>query len=142
MTKALKWLEENDFLLSAYEEELTAYAFQELQKIPGLILYGPSPGAHRRVGVITFNITGLPHGLTAAALAYEGGIAVRHGCFCARPYVHHLLGLREEEILYYEALAKKGQKKDLPGMVRVSLAFFNTRQEIDWLMKTLIYSRK
>lgn len=140
LAKALKWLEENDFpLLSAYEEELTAYAFQELQKIPGLILYGPSPGAHRRVGVITFNITGLPHGLTAAALAYEGGIAVRHGCFCARPYVHHLLGLREEEILYYEALAKKGQKKDLPGMVRVSLAFFNTRQEIDWLMKTLLY---
>lgn len=140
LAQALRWLEEHDFpLLSAYEEELTAYALQELEKIPDLILYGPPLSKHRRVSVITFNISGLPHGLTAAALAYEGGIAVRHGCFCARPYVHQLLGLGEKEINYYESLAKKGQKKDLPGMVRVSLAFYNTRQEIDWLVKLIRY---
>lgn len=142
LAQALRWLEKHDFpLLCAYEEELTAYAYSQLQKIPGLILYGPPPTKHPRVGVITFNIDGLPHGLTAAALAYEGGIGVRHGCFCARPYVHHLLGLSREEIRYYEALARKGpeQKNKLPGLVRVSFAFYNTYEEINYLVETIKY---
>jgi len=142
LSQAVRWLKEQDFpLLCAYEAELTVYAYSQLQKIPGVILYGPPPTKHPRVGVITFNISGLPHGLTASALAYEDGIGVRHGCFCARPYVHHLLRLSQEEIRHYESLAKKGHKhkKTLPGLVRVSFGFYNTRQEVDSLVKTVEY---
>lgn len=142
LAQALRWLEKQNFpMLCAYEEELTVYAYRRLQKIPGLILYGPPPTKHPRVGVITFNISGLPHGLTASALAYEGGIGVRHGCFCARPYVHHLLGLNQEEIRHYESLAGKGpeQKNNLPGLVRISFGFYNTRQEVDCLVESVKY---
>ena len=51
------------------------------------------PGAGvDRVGVIPFNVEGVSHGLVAAVLGYEHGIGVRSGCFCAQPYVAHLLG--------------------------------------------------
>ena len=45
-----------------------------------------------KVGVVPFTIDGVDHGLVAAVLGYEHGIGVRSGCFCAQPYVAHLLG--------------------------------------------------
>jgi selenocysteine lyase/cysteine desulfurase len=45
------------------------------------------------LGVIPFNLEGRPVGLVAAVLGHESGIAVRSGCFCAQPYVSHLLGV-------------------------------------------------
>lgn len=135
---AMRWLAKNNFpQLAAYEEELTKYAFKQLKTIPGLILYGPSPQHYPRIGVISFNLEGIPHGLVAAYLSFEAGIGVRHGCFCARPYVHHLLGLSKAEILSYENLAKAGRKCLLPGMVRISLGFYNTKAEIDLLVAAL-----
>ncbi len=140
---ALQWLTENNFpRLSKYEEELTSYAFSRLQTIPGIILYGPSPQHYPRIGVISFNLLGIPHGLVAAYLSFEAGIGVRHGCFCARPYVHHLLGLTNKEIIFYENLVKSGKKCELPGMVRISFGFYNTREEIELLINALQELRK
>lgn len=135
---ALQWLTQNDFTrLVKHEEQLTGYAFARLQSIPGLVLYGPSPQRYPRIGVICFNLEGIPHGLVAAYLSFEAGIGVRHGCFCARPYVHYLLGLTKTEISFYENLAKSGKKCELPGMVRISFGFYNTREEIDLLVDAL-----
>ena len=134
----LRWLARNNFpRLVAYEAELTKYAYDQLKSIPGLTLYGPPPERYPRVGVISFNLEGIPHGLVAAYLSFEAGIGVRHGCFCARPYVHHLLGLSEAEIISAENLAKAGKKCLLPGMVRISFGFYNTKTEIDLLVDAL-----
>lgn len=140
LASSLAWLKKNDLAaIAEYEGWLTEYTYQRLQEVPGIIIYGPSPVRHPRVGVITFNLEGFPHGLTASALAHEAGIGVRHGCFCARPYVHHLLGLSPEEINRYEELARRGNKADLPGMVRISFGFYNTPAEVDHLINTLKY---
>lgn len=138
LAAGLRWLAQHDFpRLVAYEGELTKYAYERLKTVPGLTLYGPSPTEYPRVGVISFNLEGLPHGLVAAYLSFEAGIGVRHGCFCARPYVHHLLGLSAAEIFSAEKLAKAGRKCLLPGMVRVSFGFYNTKTEIDYLVDAL-----
>jgi selenocysteine lyase/cysteine desulfurase len=81
--------------VATQEKVLTAYALRQLQTVPGLTLYGESNWrrVEEGVGVIPFNLTGIPHGLVAAILGCEGGIGVRNGCFCAHPYVVHLLGL-------------------------------------------------
>lgn len=143
LARALKWLQEHDFpALAAYEESLTKYAYQRLATVPGIRLYGPPPAHTPRVGVITFNLEGIPHGLVAAALAYEAAIGVRHGCFCARPYVHHLLRLSPEAIAAYEERIAAGKKQDLPGMVRVSFGFYNTREEVDRLIAALFFLRE
>ncbi|HHT48169.1 MAG TPA: aminotransferase class V-fold PLP-dependent enzyme [Firmicutes bacterium] len=138
LATALRWLAKNGFeRIAAYERKLTKYAYDGLKTVPGLILYGPPPERYPRIGVISFNLEGIPHGLVAAYLAFEAGIGVRHGCFCARPYVHHLLGLTKDQILSYENLAKAGRKCLLPGMVRVSFGFYNTEAEIDLLVAAL-----
>ena len=143
LARALKWLQDHDFpALAAYEESLTHYAYQRLATVPGIRLYGPPPARTPRVGVIAFNLEGIPHGLVAAALAYEAGIGVRHGCFCARPYVHHLLRLSPETIAAYEERIAAGKKQDLPGMVRVSFGFYNTREEVDRLIAALLFIRE
>ena len=135
---ALQWLAQNNLTrLAKHEDQLTRYAFTRLQTVPGLVLYGPSPQRYPRIGVISFNLEGIPHGLVAAYLSFEAGIGVRHGCFCARPYVHHLLGLTKAEISFYESLAKTGKKCELPGMVRISFGFYNTKEEIDLLIEAL-----
>jgi selenocysteine lyase/cysteine desulfurase len=143
LARALKWLQDHDFpALAAYEESLTHYAYQRLATVPGIRLYGPPPARTPRVGVIAFNLEGIPHGLVAAALAYEAGIGARHGCFCARPYVHHLLRLSPETIAAYEERIAAGKKQDLPGMVRVSFGFYNTREEVDRLIAALLFIRE
>lgn len=119
-----------------YERNLTGYTLKRLAEIKGLRLYGEAnPGrTHSRVGVITFNLNGVPHNLTAAALAWEGGIAVRNGCFCAQPYLLHLLGLKPQQVSRLIHKKKTGDMTDIPGMVRVSLAAYNNRSDINGLI--------
>lgn len=117
--------------LAQYEQELTAYALEKLKMVRNLILYG----AGRRVGVISFNIKGLPHALVGAVLCFEAGIGLRTGCFCAQRYVRHLLAMEEDDQQVEFYLQNRLDK--VPGMVRVSLAAYNTRDEIDHLVKWL-----
>lgn len=117
--------------MADYEASLTDYALNRLREIRGVSVYGDGP----RVAVISFNITGIPHSLVGAVLCYEAGIGVRTGCFCAQPYVRYLLGEGEK---YYDCF-KNGSNclEPMPGMVRISLAAYNTRPEIDHLVEWL-----
>ncbi|MFL5692178.1 MAG: cysteine desulfurase [Ktedonobacteraceae bacterium] len=66
-----------------HEQELTGYAMQQLQEIPGLTIYGPP--ASQRGGVISFTLGDIhPHDL-ASILDQEVGVAVRAGHHCAQP---------------------------------------------------------
>ncbi len=122
--------------LEAEEADLTALAVRRLLKVPGLVLLGPPAGAGR-VGVLSFVLTGWPHGLVAAALAHEHGIAVRSGCFCAHPGVLHLLGLPAAEQEAARARMRAHRHDGLPGAVRASLGLQNTAAEIERLAGAL-----
>ncbi len=115
--------------LASYEESLTSYAIKELNKVTGLKVYGGSS----RVGVITFNLAGISHALVGAVLCYEAGIGIRTGCFCAQSYVRQLLGENEPD----SADMKRWEHEPMPGMVRISLGAYNTREEIDYLVEWL-----
>ena len=79
----------------------------------------------------------MPHGLVAAALAWEGGIAVRNGCFCAQPYMMQLLGLNPQQLSRLIHKKRTGNLSGIPGMVRVSLAAYNNKKDIDRLIECL-----
>ncbi|TMD59995.1 MAG: cysteine desulfurase [Chloroflexi bacterium] len=66
-----------------HEQELTHYAMEQLQAVPGLTIYGPE--ASRRGGVISFTLGDIhPHDL-ASILDQQVGVAVRAGHHCAQP---------------------------------------------------------
>ena len=119
--------------LYQHEKKLLKYAIKRLKEIDDIIIYGDSFNIDDRVGIISFNIKDVPHELTALALAYEGAISVRSGCFCAQPYVQKLLNISEEEIEAY----MKNEDKKRPGLVRISFGLYNTFQEVDKLIRLL-----
>ncbi|TME39143.1 MAG: aminotransferase class V-fold PLP-dependent enzyme [Chloroflexi bacterium] len=90
-----------------------------------------------RLGLASFVVDGLHHGLVAAALSHEWGIAVRHGCFCANPYVFHLLHMGRDEVVAVEGEVTAGRRKALPGAVRASLAPYNTAAEVDRFLEAV-----
>ena len=119
--------------VAAHEAELTAHALERLGALEGVELLGDQDPARasQRLGVIPFNLAGIPHFLTAAILGYEFGIGVRNGCFCAHPYILHLLGLSpaETERVREEMLAH--DRSEMPGLVRASFGLYNTLDEVD-----------
>lgn len=121
--------------LTVHEAGLTASLLQQLGEIPGLTIYGSMEA--ERIGVVSFNLEGLPHGLVAAVLSCEWGIGVRSGCFCAQPYVKQLLGVSDLEAGILEARIKGGDRGSIPGAVRVSLGIHNTRADVDRLAGAL-----
>lgn len=125
--------------VAAHEAELTACALQRLAEIPGIRIYGdPNPQtADQRLGVIPINLENMPHFLVAAILGYEFGIGVRNGCFCAHPYLLHLLGYDETkaEVIRQQMIA--GDRRAAPGMVRISFGLYNTFDDIDRLIIAL-----
>jgi len=116
-----------------HEVELGAALHQRLSRIPGVGVLGGSdrPGASPRLGLASFVVGGVHHGLVAAALSHEWGIAVRNGCFCANPYVFHLLHMNKQAVDAVESEVTAGHRKALPGAVRASLAPYNTPGELD-----------
>jgi cysteine desulfurase / selenocysteine lyase len=132
-------------LVEADERDLTQYALSRLERIDGLHLYG----SHRlevadRIGVITFNLDGLPHGLVTAVLNDYFAIAVRNECFCAQPFVRQLLGIADERGIAPEACFDTCSQTEQPGMVRISFGVYNTRQDVDRAVSALkeIIARK
>ncbi|MGS2762484.1 aminotransferase class V-fold PLP-dependent enzyme [Sinomicrobium sp. M5D2P9] len=95
--------------IEAYEKELLSYATEELLKIEGLRIYGTSD---HKTSVISFNLEGA-HPYDIGTIVDKLGIAVRTGHHCAQPIMD-----------YYK----------IPGTVRASFAFYNTREEIDALV--------
>lgn len=125
--------------IAAHENELVVHGLQSLAKIPGLRIYGEADPARatEKVGVIPFELEGVSHFLVTAILGYEGGIGVRSGCFCAHPYVVHLLDMDEEETGDWRDQMLAGDKSNMPGLVRASFGCYNTRDDIDALVDML-----
>ncbi|MDE4916005.1 aminotransferase class V-fold PLP-dependent enzyme [Methylobacterium sp. 092160098-2] len=125
--------------IARHEAELTAYALERMAQIEGLRLYGEADPARasQRLGVIAFNLEPYSHALVAAVLGTEFGIGVRNGCFCAHPYLIHLLGLTPEDVLQIRSSMAAGDRRAMPGMVRVSFGTYNTVEDIDRLAEAL-----
>jgi cysteine desulfurase/selenocysteine lyase len=116
-----------------HEVEMGMTLHSRLSRIPGVGVLGDvnaSP-ATPRLGLASFVVEGVHHGLVAAALSHEWGIAVRNGCFCANPYVFHLLHMNKEAVDAVEGEVTSGHRQALPGAVRASLAPYNTTGELD-----------
>ena len=92
--------------IAAYEHELLTYATQKLQEIEGLRIYGESK---HKTAVISFNIGDI-HPYDIGTILDKLGVAVRTGHHCAQPIMD-----------FYK----------IPGTVRASFSFYNTKEEID-----------
>ncbi|HEX6388346.1 MAG TPA: aminotransferase class V-fold PLP-dependent enzyme, partial [Solirubrobacteraceae bacterium] len=90
-----------------------------LSPIPGVRLLGPGPDADT-LPIASFVVDGVAHPLVAARLSAEFGIGVRHGCFCAHPYLVRLLGLGHYELRRFRSAARRHDRSSLPGAVRAS----------------------
>jgi selenocysteine lyase/cysteine desulfurase len=125
--------------IARHEAALTAYALERLAAVPGLRLYGDADPrrADQRLGVIPFNLEPYSHFLVASALSTEFGIGVRNGCFCAHPYLTQLLGLTPAEAQRIRSRLAGNDRRDMPGMVRISFALYNTADEVDALVDAL-----
>jgi len=125
--------------IARHEAELTAYTLQKLNSIPGIKIYGDSnpDNSANRLGVIPFNLKDMRHGLVAAILGTEWGIGVRSGCFCAHPYVTHILNLDKAQLKAFRDDVRRGDHSTMPGFVRISFGLYNTTEEVDRLIGAL-----
>lgn len=125
--------------LEQVESNLTRQLLRGLAEIPGIRIYGnPDPNDMKdRIGVVPFNMEGVPHALLASILAYEYGIGVRNGCFCAHPYIKFLLGVAGEDEEKLVEAVKGDDRRDIPGAVRISFGFYNEDWEVDRLLMAL-----
>lgn len=110
---AIDYLNEVGFEnIAQYEKELLDYATEKLLEIPNLTIYGTS---EKKVSVISFNVNGI-HPYDIGTIIDKMGIAVRTGHHCAQPIME-----------FYE----------IPGTVRASFSFYNTKEEIDLFITAL-----
>ena len=72
--------------------------------------------------------------LVAARLSAEHAIGVRHGCFCAHPYLLRLLCLGAGEIAAYGAVVRAGERRRVPGAVRASAGIGTTHDDVERLL--------
>jgi cysteine desulfurase/selenocysteine lyase len=94
--------------IQQYEHELLEYATQKLSAIPNLRLIGT---ADQKSGVLSFVLNGI-HPYDVGVILDKLGIAVRTGHHCTQPLM---------------------ECYGIPGTVRVSFAFYNTKEEVDYL---------
>ena len=111
--KALEYIENaGREEIESHEQELTAYAEERLREIAGMKIYAEG---QRKAGVISFNI-GEIHPYDIGMLLDRQGVAVRTGHHCAEPLITHL---------------------GVPGTVRLSVALYNNKEDIDKLAEAL-----
>jgi cysteine desulfurase / selenocysteine lyase len=125
--------------VAEHEADLTGYALRKLKSLPGVTIYGNADPdlAPSRLGVIPFNLDGFSHFLVAAILGHEYGIGIRNGCFCAHPYILSLLGISENQARQVRQHILNRDRREVPGMLRVSFGLYNTHAEIDLLVDAL-----
>jgi selenocysteine lyase/cysteine desulfurase len=122
--------------ITAHDRALAGALRQGLAAIPGVRLLGPALGTET-LPVATFTVDGLSHALVAARLSAEDAIAVRHGCFCAHPYLVRLLGLGRQQIDAYRAQIRAGNRAQMPGAVRASLGINGSLDDVDRLREAV-----
>ena len=120
----------------AHERALARQLRDGLAAIDGVRLLGPGTGVdpERLLPVVAFTVDGLHHSLVAARLSAEHGIAVRHGCFCAHPYVARLLGMDRAAVDRYRAELATGDRRNVPGAVRASAGLGTSGEDVDLLL--------
>ena len=107
---AIDYLQEIGFEnIQKQENELLEYATEKLSEIEGLTIFGPK---ERKTSVISFNIGGI-HPYDIGTILDKMGIAVRTGHHCAQPVMSFFC---------------------IPGTVRASISFYNTKEEINALV--------
>jgi len=92
--------------IAKHEEDLLQYATSEILKIEGVKIYGT---AEQKSGIISFNIEGI-HPYDIGVIVDKLGIAIRTGHHCTQPIM---------------------ERFNIPGTARISLAVYNTKEEID-----------
>ncbi len=98
--------------VDGYERELLTYANQRLVEIPGLTMYGT---AAQKASVLSFTLEGV-HAHDVGTIVDAEGVAIRTGHHCAQPVMD-----------FY----------GVPATARASLAFYNTRSDVDALVRAL-----
>lgn len=140
LAEAISFFQENGFEeIERVENALARKLLRALAGMPEIEVYGLRDPDNfvDRLAVVPFNVKSLPHALVAAILAYEHGIGVRSGCFCAHPYIKFLLNVagRDERELIQSVL--HNDRSHIPGAVRVSFGFYNVEEEVDRLIEAL-----
>jgi len=98
--------------IAAYEKELLEYGTKKLLEIDGLKIYGTSKN---KTSVISFNLGNI-HPYDVGSIVDKLGVAVRTGHHCAQPIMD-----------FYK----------IPGTIRASFSFYNTKEEIDILVASI-----
>jgi len=113
LEKALDYLENHDIkAIHEYERQLFLYAYQQLKLVPGINILGTGENQN---GIISFYFSDIS--CLDVSMFLDGyGIAVRSGNHCAQPLLR-ALGLQDT--------------------VRISLSFYNTQDEIDYVILSL-----
>ena len=122
--------------LVAHDEEMAMRLRAGVAAIPGVRLLGPSLGTPT-LPVATFVVEGIPHALVAARLAAEHAIGVRHGCFCAHPYLIRLLGLDSAAVARFREQVRRGDRSAIPGAVRASAGIDTSAADVDRFLTAL-----
>lgn len=128
--------------IAEHERALGRRLTAGLRAIEGVRLLGPlgSPAADPAHGpdptlpAAAFTVEGMHHALVAARLSAEYGIAVRHGCFCAHPYVVRLLGLSDQVVADYRDDVLRGEHLRIPGAVRASAGLGTSGRDVEFLV--------
>jgi selenocysteine lyase/cysteine desulfurase len=122
-----------------HEAILTRYTLDGLSRIQSVKVFGDNDPSNTedRLGVIPIQLEHVPHFLAAAILGNEFGIGVRSGCFCAHPYILHLLGLSKEEAADVRRRMLGGDRSEMPGLIRASFGLYNTLEDVDTLLNAL-----
>lgn len=117
---AIEYLQSVGFeTIEARERELTRYAFGKMKEIPGVTIVGSDdPDEHN--GILSFLVDGVhPHDISA--ILGEDGVCIRAGHHCAQPMLTHL---------------------GISSCTRASLAFYNTKEDVDRLIESLSTVRR
>lgn len=122
--------------IAAHDAELAHHLRSGLDAIAGVELLGPAPD-EATLPLAAFNLQDVPHPLVAARLSAEYGIGVRHGCFCAHPYLMRLLDLSQQEIDEYRRAVYAGDRRNIPGAVRASAGINTTIEDIDRFLEAM-----
>lgn len=117
----------------AHDDDLARRLRSALAGVPGVRLLGPDL-ATPTLPLATFTVEHTPHALVAARLSAEFGIGVRHGCFCAHPYLLRLLGLTTAEVAAYRGAVLAGDRREIPGAVRASAGLSTSTADLDRLV--------
>jgi selenocysteine lyase/cysteine desulfurase len=122
--------------IETHERALSRQLHDGLRAIDGVTVLGPPPGIDT-LAVASFVVAGMHHALVAARLSAEFGIGVRHGCFCAHPYLIRLLGVGQRGIAEAREAVRRGDRSGIPGAVRASCGLGTSGDDVSALLHAL-----